>query len=73
MVERKTVEYQDGEEKRVALIKSLITRDRKDALEAQLHKIELNLSADTIFYWIASWLRYLSLPNHLVSFVSILS
>jgi hypothetical protein len=33
---------------RVALIKSLITRDRKDALEARLQKIELNLSADII-------------------------
>ncbi len=29
---------------RVALIKSLITQDRKDALEARLQKMELNLS-----------------------------
>ncbi len=30
----------------MALIKSLITQDRKDALEARLQNIELNLSAD---------------------------
>jgi len=30
----------------VVSIKSLITRDRKDSLEARLQKIELNLSAD---------------------------
>ncbi len=34
---------------RVTLIKSLIMRDRKDALEVRLQKIELNFSAD-IFY-----------------------
>jgi hypothetical protein len=33
----------------VALIKSLIMRDRVDVLEAQFQKIGLNLSADTIF------------------------
>jgi len=32
---------------RVALIKSSITRDRKDGLEAQLQNIELKMSADT--------------------------
>ncbi len=32
---------------RVALMKTLITQDRKDALEVQLQKIELNLSADS--------------------------
>jgi hypothetical protein len=32
---------------RVALIKSLITRERKDALEARLQKIKLKMSADT--------------------------
>ncbi len=32
---------------RAALVKSLITRDRKDALEARLQKIELKMSADT--------------------------
>ncbi len=31
------------------LIKSLITRDRKDALEAQLQKIELKMSADNMW------------------------
>jgi len=35
------------ERERVALVKSLITRDRKDALEARLQKIELKMSADT--------------------------
>jgi len=31
---------------RVALIKSLIMRDRKDALKARLQKIKLKMSAD---------------------------
>ncbi len=31
---------------REALIKSLITRDRKEALEVQLQKIKLNFSTD---------------------------
>ncbi len=44
---RKENAWKAGREReRVALIKSLIMRDRKDALEAQLQKIELNLSAD---------------------------
>jgi len=30
------------------LIKSLITQERKDALEARLKKMELNLTADII-------------------------
>jgi hypothetical protein len=47
IVERKLLEKRGGEEKGVALIKSLITQDRKDALEALLQKIELKLSADT--------------------------
>jgi len=46
IVERKTIEERGGEEKELALIKSLITRDRKDALEVRLQKIELNVSAD---------------------------
>ncbi len=49
IVERKTLELRSGEDKKVALIKSLITCDRKDALEARLEKIELNLSADTFY------------------------
>ncbi len=40
------LEKRVGKEKGVALIKSLITQDRKDALVARLKKIELNLSAD---------------------------
>ncbi len=35
---------------RIALIKSLITGSRKDMLEAQLQKIDLNMSADNITY-----------------------
>jgi hypothetical protein len=44
--ERKMLVQWGGEEKSVALIKSLITQDRKDVLEARLQKIELNLSAN---------------------------
>ncbi len=35
----------------VVLIKSLITRHRKDVLEASLQKIKLKMSADTILFW----------------------
>jgi hypothetical protein len=35
---------------RVALIKSLIMRDRKDTLEARLQKIELKMSANKSLY-----------------------
>ncbi len=42
---KNTWEARRGRE-RVALIKCLITRDRKDTLEARLEKIKLNLSAD---------------------------
>jgi len=40
----------ERERERVALIKSLITWDWKDALEARLQKIELKMSADTTKY-----------------------
>ncbi len=43
---------------RTALIKSLITRDRKDTLEAFLQKIELNLSADKLHWPLLTDDRY---------------
>jgi len=45
---RKENAWEAGREReRVALIKSLITQDRKDTIEVRLQKMELKMSADT--------------------------
>jgi len=48
IVLRKPLQKQGRGRERVALFKSLITRNRKDAVEARLQKIKLKMSADMI-------------------------
>ncbi len=60
-----------GREK-VALIKSLITWDRKEALEAWLQKIELNLSADIADILFSNKYEFLSIPSSVMNLINVI-
>ncbi len=53
--ERKVLEKRGGEEKGVALIKSLITRDKKRCAWGTVAKFELKMLADSMYVYVCEF------------------